>query len=89
MGLYRGMGPTLLAVAPFLAFQQSVYDIMKFTALANDVPAGLPLYLGCGATAGAAAQSLVYVSMRVFCACLCICGAPPTPVYYLNNMMHQ
>lgn len=59
-GLYRGIGPTIAAVAPFLAFQQSVYDVLKFTALANDVPAGLPLFLSCGAAAGAAAQSMVY-----------------------------
>ena len=59
-GLYRGMGPTLAAVAPFLAFQQSVYDVLKFTALSYDVPAGLPLFLACGAAAGAAAQSLVH-----------------------------
>ena len=60
-GLYKGVGPTLAAMVPFVAFQQSIYDLLRAIARSQigleDSPA---LFLACGALAGAGAQTLVY-----------------------------
>lgn len=59
-GLYRGLTPTLCAVAPFLALQQAAYDSTKRIALDAGAEPSVPLFLGCSMTAGALAQTCVY-----------------------------
>lgn len=56
--LYRGLAPTLLAVAPFLACQMVVADTGK--ALCADLEVTPLVMLGVSATAGACAQTIVY-----------------------------
>ena len=59
-GFFRGLTPTLCAVAPFLALQQSAYDTTKRLALDAGAAASVPLFLACSMTAGAVAQTAVY-----------------------------
>lgn len=61
-GLYRGIGPTLLAIAPFMAVQQASYDVLKNEAMSRQMEPTPLLFFVCGSIAGAAAQS---VSMAV------------------------
>eukprot|EP00518_Triparma_eleuthera_P013605 CAMPEP_0182477894 /NCGR_PEP_ID=MMETSP1319-20130603/31620_1 /TAXON_ID=172717 /ORGANISM="Bolidomonas pacifica, Strain RCC208" /LENGTH=450 /DNA_ID=CAMNT_0024679177 /DNA_START=64 /DNA_END=1412 /DNA_ORIENTATION=+ len=58
--LYKGLTPTLFAVAPFLACQMSTADACKSIAAANDVEVTPLVMLGVGGTAGIAAQTVVY-----------------------------
>ncbi|GMI45399.1 hypothetical protein TrCOL_g1582 [Triparma columacea] len=59
-GLYRGLIPTLCAVAPFLAFQMSTADALKSVCASNNVEV-TPLFMGAiGGTAGIVAQTVVY-----------------------------
>ena len=57
-GLYRGIGPTLLAIAPFMAVQQSSYDVLKHLAIKRDMEATPTLFFACGSSAGAIAQTV-------------------------------
>ena len=57
-GLYRGIGPTLTAIAPFMAVQQVVYDILKQKSIDNGIAPSATLFLLCGSAAGAAAQTV-------------------------------
>lgn len=57
-GLYRGMGPTLLAIAPFMAVQQASYDVLKQQALLYQFQPSPTLFFACGSVAGAAAQTV-------------------------------
>lgn len=57
-GLYRGIGPTLLAIAPFMAVQQSSYDVLKTKAISLDIKPSASLFFICGSIAGAAAQTV-------------------------------
>jgi len=57
-GLYRGLGPTLLAIAPFMAVQQSSYDVLKDQAIKNKFEPSAPLFFVCGSAAGAMAQTV-------------------------------
>lgn len=57
-GLYRGIGPTLLAIAPFMAVQQATYDVLKQEALEHNFQASPALFFACGSIAGAAAQTV-------------------------------
>lgn len=57
-GLYKGVGPTLLAVVPFIAVQQSSYDTMKMYALNHDLQPSISLFLLCGSVAGVLAQTV-------------------------------
>ena len=60
-GLYRGVTPTLYAVAPFVAIQQATYDVLKQSVMEyTDIHPSVPFFLCCGATAGLVAQSVVY-----------------------------
>eukprot|EP00754_Rhynchopus_humris_P004081 Rhum_TRINITY_DN12098_c0_g1::Rhum_TRINITY_DN12098_c0_g1_i1::g.49193::m.49193/K14684/SLC25A23S; solute carrier family 25 (mitochondrial phosphate transporter), member 23/24/25/41 len=59
-GLYKGVGPTLAAMVPFVAFQQSIYDLLRAIARSQAVEDSPALFLACGALAGAGAQTLVY-----------------------------
>ena len=57
-GLYRGIGPTLLAIAPFMAVQQASYDVLKHEALLYQFQPSPALFFACGSVAGAAAQTV-------------------------------
>lgn len=57
-GLYRGIGPTLVSIAPFVAIQQVSYDVMKQQALNQGVSPSVSLFFVCGSTAGATAQTV-------------------------------
>lgn len=57
-GLYRGIGPTLLAIAPFMAVQQSSYDVLKQQAVRHNFEPSATLFLLCGGAAGAMAQTV-------------------------------
>jgi solute carrier family 25 phosphate transporter 23/24/25/41 len=59
-GLYKGLSPTLLAIAPFLAVQQSSYDYMKTAASKKEWQPSVTLFACCGITAGTLAQTVVY-----------------------------
>ena len=56
---FRGIRPTLLAIAPFIAIQQSSYDMLKFHLLNHYLPS-VTLFLGCGVVAGIAAQGATH-----------------------------
>lgn len=59
-GLYKGLIPTLCAVAPFLAFQMSTADALKSICASKDIDV-TPLKMGMiGGTAGIVAQTVVY-----------------------------
>ena len=57
-GLYRGIGPTLLAIAPFMAVQQSSYDVLKQQAVNNNMKPSATLFFICGSVAGGIAQTV-------------------------------
>ena len=57
-GLYRGIWPTLLAIAPFMAVQQSSYDILKQQAIKNQLEPSALLFFTCGSVAGGIAQTV-------------------------------
>ena len=57
-GLYKGIGPTLLAIAPFIAVQQISYDLLKHKATAKHIEPSVGLFLACGSLAGIAAQTV-------------------------------
>ncbi len=60
-GLYKGIRPTLIAVVPFVAVQQTTVDVTKgLAAEAGWSPPTPPLLMMCGATAGLLAQTIVY-----------------------------
>ena len=57
-GLYRGIGPTLLAIAPFMAIQQSSYDVLKQQAIKHELEPTASLFFICGSIAGGVAQTV-------------------------------
>ena len=57
-GLYRGLGPTLVAIAPFMAVQQSSYDVLKDRATRRNFGPSAALFFVCGSAAGAMAQTV-------------------------------
>eukprot|EP00927_Polykrikos_kofoidii_P005701 TRINITY_DN12260_c0_g1_i1.p1 TRINITY_DN12260_c0_g1~~TRINITY_DN12260_c0_g1_i1.p1 ORF type:complete len:391 (-),score=54.17 TRINITY_DN12260_c0_g1_i1:245-1417(-) len=60
-GFFRGLQPTLFAVAPFIGLQQASYDVLKAAATKDaGLRPSVPLYLFCGASAGLLAQSVVF-----------------------------
>ena len=60
-GFYKGLGPTLFAVAPFVALQQATYDVVKQVTIETfNMKPSVPLFMSCGATAAIVAQSVVY-----------------------------
>ena len=60
-GLFKGIVPTIYAVAPFIGFQQASYDALKSAALQyGGFEPSAQLFLVCGASAGLIAQSIVY-----------------------------
>lgn len=56
---FYGIRPTLIAIAPFIAVQQSSYDLMKRSLLNYYLPS-VPLFLGCGVFAGITAQTITH-----------------------------
>ena len=60
-GLYRGLNPTLMAIAPFLAVQQSSYDYMKTTASRKELQPSVMLFSCCGIVAGTIAQTVGWI----------------------------
>ena len=58
-GLYKGLGPTLLAISPFIAVQQSSYDWLKHKATGYGLQPSPLLFLTCGGLAGATAQTVM------------------------------
>lgn len=58
--LFRGIRPSLVAVAPFVAIQQASYDTIKQAAFAMGMQPSVALFLGCGSLAGATAQTVVH-----------------------------
>ena len=73
-GLYKGFGPTLVAIAPFVAIQQITYDLLKYKAGGMNIEPSVMLFLGCGSIAGATAQTVrkkmaqkKYVHMKHVC----------------------
>jgi hypothetical protein len=70
-GLYRGIGPTLLAIAPFMAVQQASYDVLKQQATKLQLEPSAPLFFVCGSVAGGIAQtvSLCYPTPHVPAPC--------------------
>ena len=49
-----------MSVAPFIAVQQSCYDLTKQACIHSGICPSGPLFVGCGALAGVCAQTLVY-----------------------------
>jgi len=64
--MYKGLGPTLASLAPFVAINFAAYDTLKAHFFpGGNVPQG-PLYsLGMGATAGIIAQVCICVGVCV------------------------
>ena len=58
--LFKGARPSLVAVAPFVAIQQASYDTIKQACFSAGVQPSVPLFLGCGALAGATAQTIIH-----------------------------
>ena len=57
--LYLGLGPTLVSIAPFLAIQQCVYDVLKNVVIHSAFSTtSVPTFLVCGAFAGTLAQTV-------------------------------
>lgn len=59
-GLYKGLIPSLVSIAPFLGIQQSAYDVMKLHALKSQFGANPSTFLVCGGLAGMLAQTVVH-----------------------------
>ena len=60
-GLFRGITPSLVAVAPFVALQQSFYDVLKSWMISSfDLEPSPALFLGCGMVAGTCAQLCIF-----------------------------
>ena len=56
-GFYKGLGPTLGTIAPFMGIQLTVYDVIKESA---DFQPNAFTYLVCGAFAAMVAQTVMY-----------------------------
>eukprot|EP00794_Sanderia_malayensis_P015814 gene15814-17409_t len=59
--LYKGLSPTLISIAPFLAIQQCLYDVAKnFATSSVLIGNNVSTFLVCGALAGTIAQTAVH-----------------------------
>ncbi|CAI7999938.1 Calcium-binding mitochondrial carrier protein SCaMC-1 [Geodia barretti] len=67
-GLYRGIGPTIASIAPFVAIQQVTYDLLKYKAGNMSMEPSVLLFVGCGSAAGVAAQTVCYLSIGCYSA---------------------
>jgi len=59
-GFYHGLKPTLMAVVPFVAIQNTSIDLMRDAAIQNGVQPSTGLLLTVGAAAGLMAQCVVF-----------------------------
>ncbi|KAF9950532.1 hypothetical protein BGZ70_001323 [Mortierella alpina] len=61
IGLYRGLGPTLTGVAPYVALNFQAYEVLRkhFTPAGETSPT-VGMKLVCGALAGSFAQTVTY-----------------------------
>jgi len=60
IALYKGLGPTLASLAPFVAINFATYDTLKSSFLQPDKRPDPVLSLLLGAAAGLIAQSACY-----------------------------
>ena len=58
--MYKGLGPTLASLAPFVAINFAAYDTLKARFFPDGMPQGPVYSLGMGATAGIIAQTACY-----------------------------
>lgn len=59
-GLYRGLWPTTLGVAPYVALNFQCYEVLKDYMIPADSNHGNIRKLFCGALAGSIAQTIIY-----------------------------
>ncbi|KAK4055232.1 hypothetical protein OIV83_000512 [Microbotryomycetes sp. JL201] len=61
-GLYRGLTPTALGVAPYVGINFAAYEALRAAIMARDpdTPPGTLAKLACGAAAGSISQTLTY-----------------------------
>ena len=59
-GLYRGIAPTLMAVVPFIAIQNTTIDLLRDKAITAGYEPSAGLLMSVGACAGLVAQTVVY-----------------------------
>ncbi|KAF9975568.1 hypothetical protein BGZ73_000781 [Actinomortierella ambigua] len=61
VGLYRGLGPTLTGVAPYVALNFQAYEVLRaYVTPPGEVAPSVPMKLLCGALAGSFAQTVTY-----------------------------
>ncbi|KAG0226501.1 hypothetical protein BGW42_003600 [Actinomortierella wolfii] len=61
VGLYRGLGPTLTGVAPYVALNFQAYEVLRaYLTPPGEVAPSVPMKLVCGALAGSFAQTVTY-----------------------------
>lgn len=59
-GLYRGLVPTVIGVAPYVGSNFAAYEFLKQTFCPPDQPSSVLKKLACGAFAGGMSQSVTY-----------------------------
>jgi solute carrier family 25 phosphate transporter 23/24/25/41 len=64
LGLYRGLGPTLMGIAPYIAINMTTFDLLKrrYLPKSRDAPYFTLINLGLGASAGFVAAATTYPS---------------------------
>jgi solute carrier family 25 phosphate transporter 23/24/25/41 len=62
LGLYRGLGPTLMGIAPYIAINMTTFDLLKnrYLPKTRDAPYFTLINLGLGATSGFVSAALTY-----------------------------
>ncbi|KAF9351448.1 hypothetical protein BGX34_000558 [Mortierella sp. NVP85] len=61
IGLYRGLGPTLLGVAPYVALNFQAYEVLRaYLTPPGETSPSIARKLACGALAGSFAQTVTY-----------------------------
>lgn len=62
LGLYRGLGPTLMGIAPYIAINMTTFDLLKrrYLPSSRDAPYFTLINLGLGASAGFVSAALTY-----------------------------
>ncbi|KAF9920922.1 hypothetical protein FBU30_009118 [Linnemannia zychae] len=61
VGLYRGLGPTLTGVAPYVALNFQAYEVLRaYLTPPGEVAPSVAMKLVCGAVAGSFAQTVTY-----------------------------
>ena len=64
LGLYRGLGPTLMGIAPYIAINMTTFDLLKrrYLPASRDAPYFTLINLGLGASAGFVSAASTYPS---------------------------